>query len=1019
VRRAGLCIVLASTACPALHDLTGRSCTADSECGDGLVCHRGTCAKAGSFETIPVDLASSASTEGGVDATRTALSRAATQPGLGVLTSAAATPRAQAAAAGPYVLGGGTDDVTELLSGKAVTKLPSARSALAAAWAPGRLYALGGHSLDSTLLTDVLSAAVLADGGLGSWSNETALPSARHGLSAVAAGGFVYAIGGETAAGLTSDLLAAPIKADGALGAWAPAGRLPNGRARAGAAMFDNRLYVVAGSCDGPACAPLRFDLLSDGGFGPAQTLADLPQRESAAVAIAGGALHVLGGRQSDGTVLDEVWSLALNETGTADWLPQPALATPLYGAVAATVPGGLSVLGGFGADGGLLGQQLTGAATGSGIGPWDEGPLLQDDVQLSVSVVWNGAIYVLGGLNNGGPYDTISRAEPASDGGLTGWTIAGHTPAAGASFGALAWGGRLYLVGGCGNGGAGDCLSIDDVAVADFLHDGGVGTFAGIGHLTMDAEGPVVSVVNGALYAVGGVSGYQPTLPYVLKASLDPMSDTLGTFGMLAPLPVDPGLLGHGMIASRGVLYVVGGQTEGGYGGYRPDVLLGPLAADGSVNGWSTASAALPEERSMMQAAGFDDFLYAVGGCNEQGQNPYCGNMLTNVPVAAILEDGGLSSFAQSAGDLPRPRKMMSTAVLNGRVIVTNGYDGNPHDWSDLGRLHGRGQLGPGQAIPPADGPLFAAGGGWVFSLGASVQQAPARGDWMPATGPGGTVTAVAATDAFLSAAAGTVYSSAPITASGLGPWTTLAAAIPQAATAMAATATATYVLAGADVFVLSKGAWKAGPPMPAPVQQALVARGHLFAIGGPSGDIFVSAIAADDSLGEWRRADGIPGGPRTHFGAVASDELLYVGGGDGFSDVMAAPIHQDGALGTWSTVGSRTPASALAVSGGWLLALGPNPTARPLLTPPARGVVAVRVDLGNVVTLDDVQLTATGAATTDVRLAGADGTFADWQPLAQALGKPARGVWLRITLSENATVTSVSVSTQLNRSP
>src|SRR5581483_12278288 len=137
---------------------------------------------------------------------------------------------------------------------------------------------------------------------------------------------------------------------------------------------------------------------------------------------------------------------------------------------------------------------------------------------------------------------------------------------------------------------------------------------------------------------------------------------------------------------------------------------------------------------------------------------------------------------------------------------------------------------------------------------------------------------------------------------------------------------------LAGADVFIFRNGAWAPGPAVPAPVQQALVARGHLFAIGGPSGDIFVSAIAADDSLAEWRRADGIPGGPRAHFGAAAADELLYVGGGDGFTDVWVAPIHPDGALGTWSAAGSGAPARALAASGGFLLALGPGASARPL---------------------------------------------------------------------------------------
>jgi hypothetical protein len=637
------------------------------------------------------------------------------------------------------------------------------------------------------------------------------------------------------------------------LGPWHAAGHLPDGRARAGAAVYNGQLYVAGGTCSGATCSPLRFALASDGGVGSPLPLSDLPPRESAAVAVAGGALHVIGGRLSDGTVLDEVWSLALTEHGVSDWLPQTSLPAPLWGAAAAVLPGALDVVGGNGEDGGSIGQELLANASGEGIGPWDDGPSLSRNTEQAVAVVWNGAAYVMGGTPNSGPVDSIWRAEPAADGGLTDWTIAGTLPHGGGSdYGALAWGGRLYLIGGCSNVGVpnGDCLSIDEVNAYDFLPDGGLGNFRLLTHLMQDADGPAVAAVNGAVYVAGGVTGYNPTLATVLKTAIDPMTGAVGAFAPMPLLPQTPGLWGHGMIATRGTLYVVGGETGGGFGGYVDTVLYGPLAADGTLTGWITAPVTLPEPRSYMHALAFDDAIYAIGGCNEPPS--YCSNELDDVPAAAITEDGGLSAFA-SIGDLAYHARGIATATLNGRVLTAGGYDGNPHDWTALGRLHGRGQLGAGVSFAAAPGTAFAASDQWLFSFGTTVQQAPLSGGvpgpWMPA--PMVAATAAAVLNGRVYAASGTSMSSADI-ANGIAQWQ-IEPALPEAVTALAASDTALYLLAGSDVFVGRPTTWTMVTPLPAPVRRALVARGHLFAVGGDSGDIFVAPIVSDGTLGVW----------------------------------------------------------------------------------------------------------------------------------------------------------------------
>ncbi|MBK7861812.1 MAG: hypothetical protein IPJ65_24985 [Archangiaceae bacterium] len=262
----GLACVLLLSGCFDLHLLDGRACSSDSDCGNARVCHRGVCTMGGSFVDVPVPL-DQLSSEGGA-ALGLSVTRDPTRPSLTAFTAGPALPgprTGSAAAQGLLLSGTGTAEVLGPFG--PTTPLPSARSQHAATAAGGKLFVLGGLGADgTTLLAEVLSAPLSGDGGVGPWSTETPLPAARAGLTAFAAGGFVYAVGGEAATGLLDEVLAAPLSGAGALGAWKVVARLPEGRARAGGASFDGRLYLAGGSCSG-TCAPLRAALLSDGGW--------------------------------------------------------------------------------------------------------------------------------------------------------------------------------------------------------------------------------------------------------------------------------------------------------------------------------------------------------------------------------------------------------------------------------------------------------------------------------------------------------------------------------------------------------------------------------------------------------------------------------------------------------------------------------------------------------------------------------------------------------------------------------
>lgn len=1005
----GLVCALSLAGClPSFHDLEGRRCSADTECGEGLVCHRSACAKGGTFDTVPIELAA-ASSEGGVSGT----ARAPTRPGLTTFfdAGALASARAGQTVAGSFVIG------AEVLGpGGATTPLPSPRTQAGAALAGGRLFVLGGLAEDGTPRDEVVSAPLLEDGGVGAWEPEPALPSARAGLSAIAAGGYVYALGGEAATGLTDEVLASAISGSGRLGPWRVVARLPEARARGGAALFDGRLHLAGGACAG-ACTTARAPLLPDGGVGAFEALAPLAERESPAVALAGGALHVLGGRRANGQVLSEVWSLPLSEG--ARWQQQPRLPRALQAAALVEDDGALRLEGGRLADGGTIADRVVTRLTRGGLDPFASTSSLPTENEHGRLVEWNGALYSVGGAPRTlGPLDAVYRSEPAEDGGLTPWTLAGRTPRARGEIGAAAWGGRLYLVAGCENAG-GNCLSVDDIYAGDFLADGGVGNFRVVGQLPMGTEGSgiQVAVSNGWLYMVGGVTGYNPTRRDVLRSRIDVDTGGLSPPAALTPLSEQPGLWGHGLVASRGHLYVVGGQTMGGFGGYSDRVLAGRIAPDGTVSSWGLA-ALLPEERTRVNAVGYDDTLYVVNGCNEVGST-YCGSQLARVFAAALLEDGGVGPFTVATSH-PEPRSSGAAATLAGRLVIAGGYDGNPQDFVESAVLHGRGRLGPARTLTalPAAKVAFAAAGGriWAFGADGSVHVSLLGGPWEAAPSVPSAQLAASTGDRVWVASGTSVWSAAvPVSAWREEP------ALPAAATAFAGT----YAVAGTALYFLSGVAWQAGPALPVAAHRLVVEDALLFALSGDTGEVFVSTLGADGAPGPWRRAEGLPG-PRRGFAVVARDGMLYAAGGAGMRDVLVSSIRGDGTLGAWSHAatlpGPQSPVGLVAES-GLLFALSDEVIAWPLYTPPSRGAFSVRVDLGSAVgAVEGITLEGEGRWTMAVRLAGDDGVFGDWLELGAAragqellVGKPARWVWLRVTLLGESRVTSGRIATKL----
>src|SRR5579871_5087674 len=178
----------------------------------------------------------------------------------------------------------------------ATAPLPAPRRGLAAVTYQGQLFALGGLDGAGVPAADVSAAAIGPAGSLGAWSARASLPSGRADFAATASGSYLYAVGGVGGTGLLTDVLAAPLHGDGTLGHWFSAGTLPApGRAELGAIAYQGWLYVAGGSCGGSACGGLAAPLHADGTLGAWRSLPDLPTpRSGVSLAAWAGALYAV-----------------------------------------------------------------------------------------------------------------------------------------------------------------------------------------------------------------------------------------------------------------------------------------------------------------------------------------------------------------------------------------------------------------------------------------------------------------------------------------------------------------------------------------------------------------------------------------------------------------------------------------------------------------------------------------------------------------------------------------------------
>ena len=150
----------------------------------------------------------------------------------------------------------------------------------------GFVYAIGGlqQSFDggnlAQKLIDAVERAPFDGTTLGDFTALAPLPEPLTHQAAVVHDHALYLIGGISSTAARTDILRATIDGAGDLGAWQPAGQLPEGRATSAAFTFLDQVYVLCGSTKamgGEVATVLRAPFQDDGTVGAFEELPPLP----------------------------------------------------------------------------------------------------------------------------------------------------------------------------------------------------------------------------------------------------------------------------------------------------------------------------------------------------------------------------------------------------------------------------------------------------------------------------------------------------------------------------------------------------------------------------------------------------------------------------------------------------------------------------------------------------------------------------------------------------------------------
>lgn len=904
----------------------------------------------------------------------------------------------------------------------------------------GYLYVLGGRdTTNSVLLSDVQYAPINSDGSVGAWKTTTSLPTMRQRQGSVAYNGYMYSIGGEDSGGSLQEVDYAPINANGTLGTWTNTSALTTARSMPGSVVYNGYLYAVGGAGGGSALSTVEYAPINgDGSVGTWKTTSSMTTtRQNHQAVVYNGYIYAIGGQNNSGTNLSSVEYAQLNVNGSVGtWQTTTNLPAARQGMAATAYNGYLYSLGGYNGSNSLSEvdyAKINPAGVTSSFASATSLPSTYA-VTNACSVVVNGNLYVLGGSHAGSAQTTVYTTGINNDGTLGGWATTTPLPTALYSEGCATANGYIYTVGGYTGS-----IGITWINYAKVNSDGTLGSWSaysgtGAGSLPSTVYNAGVAIAGNYLYVIGGSGSntaavnfaqINPNGGLVTNLSSCPSSGTLshGTWCTTSSLPA--GRVDTNAVVSGGYMYEIAGYNSGA----TATVYYAAInSTNGTLGAWATSAQTLPTAVYWPSIVANKGSIYVIGG--------YTGSATTsNVYYTTIGSSGNIGAWQSgpalatgqyeaaavvyrdviySIGGYTTAAQytVLAASINNGGSGLTNAFTSNAQTWgwSSKDYIYGDKyvyQIGINNGIDYApyktDGSV--AGSTDVAdstALNACNQDAEFElNNYIYSIGGDSCSTGVYSKLGSDGIPTGTSHMLSSVPSSDSYPsWATYNGYVYLTGSASNDTAVY-YAKPGSNGDISS---WSTGPTLPhESYGSGLVAYdGYLYLTGGGStsgantNTVAYAAINSDGSVGTWHYTSSM--NQALDNQAVAYDGYLYVlGGYDGSWTAQIntefAPILSDGSLGPWQTGPWLTSAQGYGSSGihnGIIYA--PNfDSYAPLNVIARTGQYSKVISFSSAANITSITYNGTipgGNSAVTYQIAEADGVFGSTAPTASLSG-------------------------------
>lgn len=863
--------------------------------------------------------------------------------------------------------------------------LSSVRSDASAIAYNNRLYLVGGLSTSGAVNT-MEYADINPNGTLGSWTGGAALPSALYGHSAQVYNDRLYIIGGASSIGGAplSSVYYNKLNANGSMNSWVATTSLSSGRMSAGgnfSVVWGAYIYV-SGGCSAVNASGYCTNILSDtdvasiNADGSIDTWNDMAgvssQRTGAGLVAWRDRIYTVGGCSAQnsttgncsGSILDSILYGTINQDGDASTVGQtvPVGTAPCSGGSPSgcNMPGTTyigNILNSAIISNGylyLFGGCLTSgcgttsantaytaiSSTGTMTAPTCTAPntlrgniwcvdttnTISGGIAAASPVVFNGRIYLVGGLDGGGNTNTLLRNTLNSNGSLGGaWQTQSLT---GLGMNSVSYQyayaranptdatnnpGNLYMFGGCSASSSMGCTSYSpNVYKCNIQAAGAIAGCTTSGQLQIDAELGItgtqgLGIMSGTVYAnyiylIGGVTPNSVDLKTVRYARIDNNNNIVAVNGSAwteSPHQMAVGRRRSAAFGYNGYLYAVGGY-EASTGVLADIEFIKINVSDGSLGttsgGWHVSAIEI-NQRWGLTVPVSNSFAYVIGGCTD-GASPTCnsGGPTDVIQTFQVYNnDSGAPAGYSNANSYTTNQSRIggSSTILNGYIYMVGGCTGTTDCNTTVNTV--------------SSAPIDANG-----NIGAWTNQAslPASRGWGKLLTAGGSVYYVGGQDSS-GVNLNTIYYATPSSGT-ISAWSTASNGLPNARSRFGATVwnNRIYIVGGrgtgtgctpsnvcntvymspqlnaggniTSAWSTASSSFEVARSGPAVVSYA----NNLYVFGGYDGANYLSdsqysqISVSNGTAGTWSRSESLPS-PLSESDAFAANGYIYLLGG------------------------------------------------------------------------------------------------------------------------------------------